>query len=291
MASTVHDSVVRTSTEAPDAGGGHSAELPRPQETKDASKLGDASGSVHDELNRLTKEDASPTDPNALATKALELLSTATPTTLSAVAVGFATVTYALLGKLGLVLIGAFGGVVGFVSWQARNPEVAKIVQGERGIDVVERLLLDLGEKKQSSIVDDEEDESTLKSFDDFRPETKDALAGLVDATIRDYVKWWYSPIVPTDHSFPLAVRKVLTSFILGISNHLYRKRPADAFLDLLTNSSSMVIVFMSELASAFASLPPDSNMTAADTVSNYLSSHPNSNQEEGLQMPRPALT
>lgn len=245
---------------------------------RDTPDVRDANDVLSEAANTNSVANPEPTDTNALATKALEFVASATPTTLAAVAVGFAGITYAILGKLGLVLIGAFGGVVGFVSWQARNPEVAKIVQGEKGVDIVERLLLDLDRKKAAQPAYEEEDESTLKSFDDFRPETKDALAGLVDAIIRDYVKWWYSPIIPSDHSFPLACRRVMTSFLLGISNHLYRKRPADAFLDLLTNSSSMVIVFMSELASAFSGQGPESDRTAADTISNYLTDKPNSN-------------
>ncbi|KAL2202804.1 hypothetical protein CC79DRAFT_1351149 [Sarocladium strictum] len=279
MASTVDERELPNGTDSSSPVATNTADVPHtnPDESSEFPNLSSLKPIISNEPAH-PKSDATPADSNALATRALEFLSTATPTTLSAVAVGFATVTYAVLGKLGLVLIGAFGGVVGFISWQARNPQIAKIVQGEKGLNVVERLLHDLDEKNKDHKPDAEDDESTLKSFDDFRPETKDALAGLVDATIRDYVKWWYSPIVPSDHSFPLACRKVLTTFLIGISNHLYRKRPADAFLDLLTNSSSMMIVFMSELASAFADLPPDSKMTAADAVYNYLAANPNSN-------------
>ncbi|KAF5567705.1 PX domain-containing protein [Fusarium phyllophilum] len=208
--------------------------------------------------------------------KVIHFFATATPESLAGVAVGFAAFTYFTMGRLGLVLIGALGGVAGFISWEARNPELAKAVRGERGIDVIDRLLEaknnQTGEKREDS---SDDEEPTLKNFDEFRPETREALGGLVDAIVRDYVKWWYSPIVPTDHSFPLACRKTLTSYLLSVSSHLNRKRPADAFLDLLTNSSSIIIVFMSELASAFSELPPDSSMTAADAVYNYLASNP----------------
>lgn len=218
-----------------------------------------------------------PADSDTPVTKALQFLATATPRTLTGVAVGFAAVTYFALGRLGLVLIGAFGGVVGFISWESRNPEVAKAVRGEKGIDILERLWLEAKNNKddETKILEEDDEEAIIKSFDDFRPETREALSGLVDCIIRDYVKWWYCPIVPTDHSFPLACRKTLTSYLLAISNHLCRKRPADAFLDLLTNSSSIIIVFMSELAAAFQELPPDSNMNAADAVYNYLASNP----------------
>ncbi|KAJ4133582.1 hypothetical protein NW768_005169 [Fusarium equiseti] len=225
--------------------------------------------------NHTTKAPSTAQDEAPIA-KVIHFFATATPGSLAGVAVGFAAFTYFTMGRLGLVLIGAFGGVAGFVSWEARNPELARVVRGERGIDVIDRLLEAKSNKtleKQDDSSDD--DEPTAKNFDEFRPETREALGGLVDAVIKDYVKWWYNPIVPADHSFPLACRKTLTSYVLSVSNHLSRKRPADTFLDLLTNSSSMIIVFMGELAAAFSELPPDSNMTAADAVYNYLAANP----------------
>jgi hypothetical protein len=216
-----------------------------------------------------------------LATKALRFAADASPGTLAGIAIGFSAVTYIVLGRVGLLLVGAFGGILGFISWESRNPEVARAVRGEKGIDVLERLGISLSNTKgqadgESEVEAQNEEQFAIKAFDEFRPETREAMGGLVDAVIRDYVKWWYNPIVPTDHAFPLACRRTLTSYLLGISNHLYRKRPADTFLDLLTNSSSIIIVFMSELASAFADLPPDNNTNAVDAVYNYLASNPN---------------
>ncbi|KAL2687266.1 hypothetical protein Neosp_004820 [[Neocosmospora] mangrovei] len=227
-------------------------------------------------MNNTIADTTCPSDEETPVAKVLHFLATATPGSLAGVAVGFAAFTYLTMGRLGLVLIGAFGGVVGFISWEARNPEVSRAVRGERGMDVIERLLEIKNNKTEEKAEDSSDDEETaIKNFDEFRPETREALGGLVDAVIRDYVKWWYSPIIPADHSFPLACRKTLTSYLLAVSNHLSRKRPADAFLDLLTNSSSIIIVFMSELASAFSELPPDSSMTAADAVYNYLAANP----------------
>ena len=211
--------------------------------------------------------------------RAIHFIATATPGTLTAVGVGLAAVTFVIFGRLGLILIGAFGGIAAFVAWEARHPEVARAVRGEKGPDVIERIWSELKELKtpEDDRAAEDNEEYVLKAFDDFRSETREALSGLVDAVIRDYVRWWYNPIIPTDHSFSLACRKTLTSYLLSISNHLYRKRPADAFLDFLTNSSSMVIVFMSELAAAFASLPPDTGVSAVDAVYNYLADNPDS--------------
>jgi hypothetical protein len=66
-----------------------------------------------------------------------------------------------------------------------------------------------------------------------------------------------------------------LTAFLLSLSTHLSRKRPADTFLDFLTNSSSIVIVFLNELSSALASSPTSS---CTDAIQTYLNLKPDSN-------------
>lgn len=217
--------------------------------------------------------------PDSLGTRALYFISTATPGTLAGIAVAFSGITYAILGRLGLLVIGALAGVAAFATLEARNPEIARVVRGERGTEVLDRVWLDLqSTRSQDAHADATHDQDdVLKTFDDFGPETREALGGLVDAVIRDYVKWWYSPIIPTDSSFPLACRKTLNAYLLSLSNRMSRKRPADAFLDLLTNCSSIIIVFMSELAAAYADLPPETSVTAADAVYHYLASHPDS--------------
>ncbi|KAH6697210.1 PX domain-containing protein [Plectosphaerella plurivora] len=220
-----------------------------------------------------TKQNGQPEDD--MLTKTFRYLSTATPETLGSIGVGLAAATYVVLGKLGLILMGAFGGVVLFISYEARHPEISRIVRGERGTEVLTRLGLDRVPEPKTD--DKEEEERAINSFDDFKPETREALGGFVDAVIRDYVKWWYSPILPRDSSFPLACRRVFNSFLISISNALYRKRPADAFLDFLTNSTSIFIVFLSELSAAYSDVPSDSNLTAADAVYNYLADNPDS--------------
>ncbi|PFH62046.1 hypothetical protein XA68_15369 [Ophiocordyceps unilateralis] len=255
---------------SPDAAVGHArpAAAPDPPSRLEMDSLGPS------------KHDPKPTSQPGLSAKALHFISVASPGTLAGIAVAFSGVTYAILGRLGLLVIGAVGGVIAFASLEAKQPDVARAVRGEKGPDVVDRLWRDLQNTGLSSALDaaaDNDDDLPLKAFDDFRPETRDALSGFVDSIIRDYVKWWYNPLVPTDHSFPLACRKVLNGYLMAVSNRMSRKRPADAFLDLLTNCSSIIIVFMSELAAAYADLPPDTNMNAADAIYNYLASNPDS--------------
>ncbi|ROT41453.1 hypothetical protein SODALDRAFT_331182 [Sodiomyces alkalinus F11] len=223
-----------------------------------------------------------------LLSKLFKFLSTATPKQLVGVGVGLAAATYVILGKLGLILMGAFGGVVLFISYEARHPEVSQTIRGESAIDVLRRLGLDKA-SDPSKENDAQQDERLIHSFDDFRPETRDALVGLVDAIIRDYVKWWYSPLLPSDSSFPLACRRALNSFLLSVSNALCRKRPADAFLDLLTNASSIVIVFLSELSAAYADVPADVNLSAPDAVYSYLADNPDSSLANLLNLSQQA--
>ena len=218
-----------------------------------------------------------------LSTKIFQFLATATPGTLGGVAVGLSAITYFILGQIGLLLIGAFGGIVVFIQWEQRNADVARAVKGEAGLDVLVRLLqlkksLDL--EREAGEKGDNQGDALVQSasFDGFRPETRGALNELVEAVVRDYVRWWYSPIIPSDKFFPLACQKTLVSYINSISNHLCRKRPADSFLDFLTNSSSIVIVFFSELSGVFEGLPADSNLSASDAIYDYLASHPESN-------------
>ena len=89
--------------------------------------------------------------------------------------------------------------------------------------------------------------------------------------------RWWYSPILPLDSSFPFASRQTLVAFILTFSSHVSRKRPADIFLTFFTNSTSVLIVFLNELSNALMASganTPD----PADAIQSYLEDHPDSN-------------
>ncbi|KAI6089836.1 PXA domain-containing protein [Hypoxylon rubiginosum] len=211
-----------------------------------------------------------------VVTKILQFLSTATPSTVGGIAVGLSGMTYFVLGRVGLVLIGAVAGITLFATWESRYPEVSRAVRGEKGYDFLDRLLETT--HRDSSIRTEDNNEkdaqALAQSFDDFQPETRQALQALTDAVIRDYVDWWYGPIVPSDRSFPLSCRKLLVKFLLTVSNQLSRKRPADAFVDFLTHTCSIIIVFLSEMASAYSELPSDTNLTAADAIYNYLASN-----------------
>lgn len=67
-----------------------------------------------------------------------------------------------------------------------------------------------------------------------------------------------------------------LVNFILSFSTHLSRKRPADTFIDFLTNSSSIIVVFMNELSSALMA-PGAYNVECSDALHRYLEMNPDS--------------
>jgi hypothetical protein len=77
--------------------------------------------------------------------------------------------------------------------------------------------------------------------------------------------------------SFPKSCRKTLTKFLLAISSHLSRKRPADAFLDFLTKSSAIVIVFLNEFAAALMTVGAV-NTDCTQALYKYLEVNPDSN-------------
>ncbi|KAL3424379.1 hypothetical protein PVAG01_03660 [Phlyctema vagabunda] len=241
---------------------------------------GDAPAGILEEASPKAPASNAGPDEN-VTTRALEFMATASKETIGGIAVGLAACTYLVLGRVGLVLIGAFGGILLHASWEGQSTLVGAVedARKEKGIDVARRLL-EWREQEKSRVGEDDPDaeqDAITDSFDGFRPETASALNDLVDAVIRDYVKWWYSPVLPQETLFPAASRKTLTKFILSISQHLTRKRPADTFLDFLTNSSSIVIVFLNELSSAL-SVPQSANLTPAEAINTYLSANPDSN-------------
>lgn len=221
----------------------------------------------------------------------LRFFATASNETLGACAVGLCASTYLVLGRLGLVLIGAVGGVVLHASWESQMHVggAGKGVEGagdrrrrELGAEVVKRVL----DWRETDKEPEEEDKTSIQKiegsattevldFKDFEPETRAALTGFTDAVIRDYVKWWYAPILPEEQSFPAACRQTLTSFFLSISNHISRKRPADPFLDFLANSTSIIIVFLNELGAA---LKASQRQEPEVAVRTYLEMLPESN-------------
>ncbi|KAE8321156.1 PXA domain-containing protein [Aspergillus sergii] len=215
-------------------------------------------------------------------------LSTASNEVLLGVFAGLVGVTYILLGRLGLLLIGVASGIVLHASWEGASTYSSgrelncRLPRRETGLDIAHRLL-GWPERNTSGIGLSHDNIQKLlhevaqiePDYTSFRPGTAAALESLTDAVIRDYVNCWYEPILPFERSFPLSCRRTLISFITSVSTHLSRKRAADTFLEFLTNSSSMLIVFLNELSTAFETIGP--TMTPEQTIQRYLELSPES--------------
>lgn len=214
--------------------------------------------------------------------RALEFLSHASNETLGACLAGLGASTYLVLGRVGLVIIGVAGGVVLHATWEGirsddRDETVKKAEKEkkrETGIEVARRLL---DWRSSNRTVDEQADAVKILAnqaldYSSFGPETAAALDTFTDAVIKDYVHYWYDATLPQEETFPAACRRTFTAFVLSFSGHLQRKRPADAFLDFVTNSSSIIIVLLNELSVALNASP---NSTAQEAIVTYLKSKP----------------
>ena len=136
-----------------------------------------------------------------LTTRVLDFLSDASHESLAAVLVGLGAVTYFILGRVGLLLIGVIGGVVLHAAWEGHKeadvddePKMEQIERRrEKGFDIVRRAL-DGRDRPLSSSIDQNKAVSALVAhrsldFSGFPSETASALTDLVDAIVRDYVK------------------------------------------------------------------------------------------------------
>ncbi|CEL01550.1 hypothetical protein ASPCAL01131 [Aspergillus calidoustus] len=217
---------------------------------------------------------------------ALHFLSTCSNEMLLLVLAVLMGATYILLGRLGLIIIGIALGVVLHASWGSLSDHPLDPQRSSRrqlSLQVTHRLLdwqnKKCAEHEQNAREDGEHITGEISDlgFDPscYGPATASALQSLVDAAIRDYVNHWYDPILPSESTFPISCRRTMTGFINSLSFHLCRKRTADTFLEFLTNSSSMVIVFLNELSTAFEASEPTA--TAKDAILRYLESNPES--------------
>ncbi|KAJ5150983.1 uncharacterized protein N7482_010235 [Penicillium canariense] len=250
-----------------------------------------SSGKITLDTSHTQQHPPSSVRPKELIDRTLDFLATASNETLVGVFVLLAFVTYIILGRVGLVLIGIGLGVILHASWegstQAGSSGESQMPKKRRelALEVTSRLL-DWPERATFAQVASQDDSAIVAAPEDlsiadleytaFQPATGAALRSLTDAVVRDYVKYWYEPILPSESAFPGSCRRTLTYFITTVSSHLARKRTEDTFLQFLTNSSSIIIVFLNELAAAFAAADPRST-EAKKIVEQYLENSPDS--------------
>ncbi|KAJ9650285.1 hypothetical protein H2198_010406 [Neophaeococcomyces mojaviensis] len=253
-----------------------------------------------EEVSSAATTSATPSSPNPLPAPsdrlrsvtdaAFRFIGNASNETLGACAIGLCASTYLVLGRLGLVLIGAFGGAILHATWEGSGSPSGDGTQGELasrkkrlGVEIVKRALSwrDIQRVQTEGIEIASEDKveasTTQKALDyaTYPPATASALNAFTDAVIQDYVKWWYQPILPADKTFPADCRQILTAFIHSFSNHVSRKRAADPFLTFFADSTSVLVVFLQELASA---LKASQRQDVEEALSTYLKYQPDSN-------------
>ncbi|KAJ5232776.1 hypothetical protein N7468_005732 [Penicillium chermesinum] len=237
----------------------------------------------------ISKPTSPPSSLNELLDVALNFLATSSNEQILVLLGLLVVITYLVLGRIGLILIGAAGGVVLHAHWEGpgharEDNAVVTTKRRELALEVSKRLL-DWNPRPVSPLPESEregvltitpEGLSTADlEYATFRPETAAGLRSLTNAVVHDYVRWWYSPILPNENSFPDSCRRTLTHFVTNISSHLARKRTEDTFLQFLTNSSSIIIVFLNELAAAFSATGSSSD--AQHVVEQYLQNSPDS--------------
>lgn len=146
-----------------------------------------------------------------VADRSFDFLSNASNETLGACVVGLGICTYFILGRVGLVVIGVVCGAFLHSTWENNGRTVrhedtnaAELKRRRQlGVDAVSQLL----EWRQTSAIAVESDhEAGTRNaigmpadrdldFESFQPVTRAALTGLIDAVVRDYVKYSLSAL------------------------------------------------------------------------------------------------
>lgn len=135
----------------------------------------------------------------------LDFLSKASNETLGACIAALCAITYFILGRVGLLLIGAVGGVALHATWQYNGQKEQNVSstttesrrRKEVSLDIVKRVM----DWRQIHVSIDTNDETAdtkaaigssadpISGYEGFQPSTGLALTGLTDAVIREYVK------------------------------------------------------------------------------------------------------
>ncbi|PGH17973.1 hypothetical protein AJ80_04594 [Polytolypa hystricis UAMH7299] len=225
--------------------------------------------------------------PSSLTHDALRWVSRADYTTLVALCGAVFALSYLLFGQLSLLVVGLLGGSMLHALWEpfqeAGNGELRHEIarrKHELGIEVVSRLLARREHEDARSTLDEShlaEPTNLEPTQATVRPAIAVALDALTDGIIREYVRWWYQPLLPTETAFVRSCHSSASRFATSICSHLSRKREADVLVHLLTNTSSIVIVFLNELSTALQHSSSDPS-SPADAVNVYLNDFPESN-------------
>ncbi|KAI1997105.1 hypothetical protein LOZ53_000835 [Ophidiomyces ophidiicola] len=194
-------------------------------------------------------------------------------------------ILYSIFGRVFLILTGVIGGVILHAWWEAfsigsdeNKAKESTRRQREIGVEVVRRLLAGVElptERTRASVCITAEAHTTETDLKNSNEPMASAIEGFIDILIKDYIRWWYEPILPSEHAFPDTCRRLMLRFVSSLSAHLGRKRPAELFVQFTMNSSSVMIVFLSELSMAVNL--SNTNASVADALNEYLRQFPDS--------------
>lgn len=214
----------------------------------------------------------------------LRYVSHASNESLGACFVGLGATTYLVLGRVGLLLMGVVGGIALHAAWESSiaspNSDLGTSSlnarkRNESGLEVLNRVW-----QWRSSANHRQDDTHSdgfgSKSIDysHLPTQTAAALDAFTDAVIDIHVKSWYQPMCPGDTSFPVACRKTMVSYMCALAAHFSQQRPINIFVDLVTNSTSILIVFLSELSIALNTAPM---LDASQALEQYTDQNPDS--------------
>ncbi|KAL8805622.1 MAG: hypothetical protein Q9200_005359 [Gallowayella weberi] len=170
------------------------------EQERESSEEQDTTDNLKSKVQSITAD--SSVNTQEILDQVLKFLSTTSSETLGAILVGLGAVTYLILGRIGLVLIGIVGGIVLHATWEenggrfhskAEAAEARSWKRREDELTILQRILNWKGENDGSGS-DVNGGVDTLTSypldFSEFEPATGAALTALTDAVIRDYVKY-----------------------------------------------------------------------------------------------------
>ncbi|KAI1928168.1 hypothetical protein LOZ65_002136 [Ophidiomyces ophidiicola] len=194
-------------------------------------------------------------------------------------------ILYSIFGRVFLILTGVVGGVILHAWWEAfsigfdeNKAKESTQRQREIGVEVVRRLLAGVEpptERTRASVCITAKAHTTETDLKNSNESIASAIEAFIDILIKDYIRWWYEPILPSEHAFPDACRRLMLRFVSSLSAHLGRKRPAELFVQFTMNSSSVMTVFLSELSMAVNLSNTDASV--ADALNEYLRQFPDS--------------
>ena len=208
----------------------------------------------------------------------LKLIADASPSGLVASFVALAAALYAVFGRLGLLLIGAFVGAVAHGIWDVSHessghPSYIDIL-GSRSVVTARTQTDEQQDGSQPPRV--EELPQTRRWPSKLGPASREALEDLENAALRNYVTFNVEGLLSQAslEALKKPCRQSLRHLLLGISSHISHKRPGDAFLGVTIGLSSVLVVFLKELSKA---LQDQTDSDAQESIRAYLQQTPDS--------------